>query len=67
MMSDTHQCTCAGAHSGHLCVLESRGLTEQIAQITDKPTVVCFTCGREANCAENVCNPMPIEKDKDSR
>ena len=42
-------------------MLKSQGLAEEIAHITDKPTVVCFTCGTEANAAENVCAPMPIE------
>jgi len=61
-MSDNKECTCCEKHEGHLCVLRSRGLTEEIASLTDKPTVVCFTCGSEANCADNVCNPMPLEK-----
>jgi len=60
-MTDTCQCKCSEKHNGHLCVLHSKGLTEEIAAVTDSPTVVCFTCGREANCADNVCNPMPIE------
>ena len=42
-------------------MLKSKGLTEEIAHITDKPTVVCFTCGAEANSADNVCAPVPIE------
>jgi len=54
-------CTCKNPehHSGHLCVLKSKGI--DITDLTDKPTVVCFTCGSEANSAENVCAPMPIE------
>jgi hypothetical protein len=53
---------CGHDHQGHLCVLHSKGLTAAIAQVTDRPTVVCFNCGREANAAGNVCNPMPIEE-----
>ena len=58
------ECKCGEKHTGHLCVLTSKGMTKEIADITDAPTVVCFNCGREANCAENVCNPMPIEEKK---
>lgn len=56
------KCNCEGNHEGHLCVLHSKGMEAEIARITDNPQVVCFTCGREANCADNVCVPMPIEK-----
>lgn len=56
------KCNCEGNHQGHLCVLYSKGLTDEIACVTDHPTVVCFNCGREANAAENVCIPMAIEE-----
>jgi len=52
---------CGAKHQGHLCILASKGLTHEVECLTDKPTVVCFNCGREANAAENVCNPMPLE------
>lgn len=55
-------CTCEAKHEGHLCVLHSRGMTEEIACVTANPTVVCFVCGREANSADNVCSPMPLEQ-----
>ncbi|GAW66390.1 hypothetical protein GPEL0_01r1734 [Geoanaerobacter pelophilus] len=41
-------------------MLKSAGRSEEIAHITDHPTVTCFTCGAEANSGDNVCNPMPI-------
>ena len=53
---------CGGDHQGHLCVLHSKGLNAVIARVTDKPTVVCFNCGRKANRDANVCNPMPLEE-----
>lgn len=62
MAEKSCNCTCAEKHHGHLCVLHSEGLTDEIAKVTDTPTVVCFICGREANCADNVCSPMAIEK-----
>ncbi len=61
-MSETKSCNCGEKHQGHLCVLHSKGLTDTIAEVTCCPTVVCFSCGREANCADNVCVPMPIEQ-----
>lgn len=54
-------CRCGKTHTGHICMLKSKGLTEEIAHITDHPTVACFTCGAEANVADNVCAPVPIE------
>ena len=61
-MAENKQCTCGAGHEGHLCVLYSRELTKEIAERTDMPAVVCFICGREANCPESVCSPMPIEE-----
>lgn len=61
-MESTATCTCGKKHTGHICMLKSQGLTQEITHITDKPTVVCFTCGAEANSADNVCAPMPIEE-----
>ena len=63
-MESTTTCRCGAKHTGHICMLKSQGLTEEIAHVTDKPTVVCFTCGAEANSAEHVCSPMPIEEAK---
>jgi len=61
-MDSTKTCQCGATHTGHICMLKSAGLTEEIAHITDNPTVTCFTCGAEANSAEHVCSPMPIDK-----
>ena len=64
-MADTERkktCTCGKDHQGHLCMLHSKGMKDAIACLTDKPTVMCFNCGREANSGANVCNPMPIEE-----
>ncbi len=61
-MTESNECQCCGKHDGHLCVLTSLGQTDAVAELTNAPTVVCFTCGREANCADNVCMPMPLEK-----
>ena len=59
-METTTTCRCGAKHTGHICMLKSQGLTGEIEHITNAPTVVCFTCGAEANSAENVCNPAPL-------
>lgn len=56
-------CNCGATHTGHICMLKSQGLTLEISHVTDKPTVICFTCGAEANSADNVCIPVPIESE----
>ena len=55
---------CTGDHQGHICVLASEGLFEKIKQITQKPKFICFNCGRVANEACNLCNPMPLDKEE---
>jgi hypothetical protein len=59
-MESTKTCQCGAKHTGHICMLKSAGRNEEIAHISDHPTVTCFTCGAEANSGDNVCNPMPI-------
>lgn len=41
-------------------MLRSNGLHDELTQATSKPEFYCFTCGGEANCAENLCAPAPI-------
>ena len=53
-------CKCGENHQGHLCVLRSKGMDKEVEHLTDKPTMVCFSCGSEANDAANVCEPMPL-------
>ncbi len=54
------KCKCGETHLGHICVLKSRGMTKEVEHLTSNPTVVCFSCGTEANSADNVCEPMPL-------
>jgi hypothetical protein len=42
-------------------MLRSNGLYDEIAKISSDPKFYCFTCGGEANCSENLCEPAPIE------
>ena len=54
------QGACKGEHAGHLCVLVSKGMIEEIKQLARKPQFICFNCGRVADCEDNLCNPMSL-------
>lgn len=53
---------CKGSHRGHLCVLASKDMFDEIKKLASKPRYICFNCGRVANCKANVCNPMALKK-----
>jgi len=53
--------TCKGRHTGHLCVLVSKGEFEKIRELVKRPKFVCFNCGRAASSGRSLCNPMPLE------
>jgi hypothetical protein len=59
-MESQNTCRCGADHHGHLCLLRSNGLNDEIARITSDPKYYCFTCGGEADCAENLCEPAAI-------
>jgi hypothetical protein len=42
-------------------VLASAAQFEKIKELVKEPTFICFNCGRVADQAENLCNPMPLE------
>ena len=50
---------CNGEHEGHICLLASKGLFEEIKNLTRDPKFICFNCGRVADSEKNLCNPMP--------
>jgi hypothetical protein len=50
---------CNGEHGGHICLLASKGLFEEIKNLTRDPKFICFNCGRVADSEKNLCNPMP--------
>lgn len=60
-MSTSQKCRCGADHHGHLCMLRSSGLHDEIAKVTSEPKFYCFICGGQANCPENLCEPAPIE------
>jgi len=59
MMSEENSCKHPENHAGHLCMLVSKGLFEEVKKLTRHPKFICFTCGRVADSSENLCNPMP--------
>ena len=61
MVEEQTKCTCGADHHGHLCMLRSNGMHDEIARVTLDPRYYCFTCGGEAHCAENLCEPAKIE------
>ena len=61
-MDNQTKCTCGADHQGHLCMLRSNGMHDEIARVILDPHYYCFTCGGEAHCAENLCEPAKIEQ-----
>jgi len=60
-MESQTKCRCGSDQHAHLCMLRSNGKHDEIARITGDPKFYCFTCGGEADCAENLCEPAKIE------
>jgi hypothetical protein len=60
-MTTNPTCRCGADHHSHLCMLKSNGLYDEIAKVSSDPKFYCFTCGGEAHCADNLCEPAPIE------
>ena len=52
---------CKHGHTGHLCVLVSQSLFDDIKKLTRRPKFICFNCGRVADSDKSLCNPMPLE------
>ncbi len=56
-----HKCNTAHDHVGHLCVLVSEGKLDEVKELVQAPKFMCFNCGRVADDAQNLCNPMPLD------
>ena len=56
------ECKESAEHKGHLCVLASEGKFDEIRTLVTDPKFLCFNCGRVADAAHNLCNPMPLER-----
>ena len=51
---------CAGDHAQHLCELAGSQRFDMIKELAKAPEFMCANCGRLADQAKNLCNPMPI-------
>jgi hypothetical protein len=55
-------CTeCSGDHTKHLCEIAGTEKFALIKELAQQPDFMCMTCGRMADKAESLCNPMPME------
>lgn len=53
-------CQCGEKHEGHICMLKSKGLLQEVDHLSLNPSFSCFMCGAEASSDENLCEPVPI-------
>jgi hypothetical protein len=49
-------------HANHLCDMAEKGVVslEQMKALARDPHFICKKCGRAANRAENLCEPVPL-------
>jgi hypothetical protein len=59
-MAEANTCKSQHHHPGHLCLLVSEGKLDEVKELVTNPRFICFNCGRVADDAENLCNPMPL-------
>ena len=53
---------CIGDHSIHICDLANKEKQDEIVKLAESPHHMCMQCGRVANEAENLCNPLAFDK-----
>jgi len=51
---------CTGKHRDHVCAMAARADFQQVAASAANPNYVCMNCGRVADVADNLCNPMAM-------
>ena len=51
---------CEGDHTQHLCELAGSQRFDMIRELAKAPEFMCANCGRLADQAKNLCNPMPV-------
>ena len=57
-------CSCSGGRENKLCELtkpHNQFAVEKIIPLVNDPQFFCRCCGRLANRAENLCNPIKLE------
>lgn len=63
--SDACACACGSNRDHKLCELtkpHNRFDVDKIMPLLDKPEYFCRCCGRLANQASSLCNPIPLTK-----
>ena len=65
--NQSNSCACGydSSRGNKLCELtrpHNRFDVDKIMQLVNKPEYFCRCCGRLANRAENLCNPMKFKK-----
>lgn len=50
-------------HREHMCSLMELGKMQEVAELSKNPAFICKNCGVKADRAENLCNPVPLEKE----
>lgn len=58
--NENKHCKGHHVHHGHICVLISEGKIDEVRELVQSPKFICFNCGRVADDAINLCNPMPL-------
>ena len=53
---------CTGTHAKHICELAAGGKFAEIKDLAKEPDHMCMNCGRLADKAENLCNPMDVDQ-----
>jgi hypothetical protein len=51
---------CAGKHIDHICAMAARADFQKVVELAGSPNYVCMNCGRVADGANNLCNPMAL-------
>jgi len=51
---------CTGKHRNHMCAMAARADFQQVADSVKNPNFVCMNCGRVADVADNLCNPVAM-------
>jgi hypothetical protein len=51
---------CTGKHRDHVCAMAARADFQKVAAVAGQPKYLCMNCGRVADGANNLCNPIAL-------
>jgi len=52
---------CTGDHSKHLCEIAGNEQFDLIKELAKEPEFMCMNCGRLADDAKSLCNPLALQ------